>query len=187
VVCPAESDVFAAFRQTPLKDVRLVLLGQEPPCASDVADGLAFSARPGVDPTETQRTIFKELRNDLGFRMPVGGSLAPWARQGVLLLNSVLTVRESKPGGHKNQGWETFTDAALRLVSDSPSPTVFVLWGSAAIKKRTLIDEKRHTVLTCEHPAMAPERFLGSGIFSQINSALDMAGRLSVYWQLPYV
>jgi endonuclease-3 len=186
-VCPAEGDLFAAFKDTPVADVRLVLLGLEPPCASDVADGLAFSARAGVDATETQRTIFKELRNDLGYRMPVSGSLAPWARQGVLLLNTILTVRESKPGSHKNQGWETFTDAVLGVVSASKTPTVFVLWGSAAIKKRALIDEARHPVLTCEHPATAPERFLGSGIFSQINSALDMAGRLSVYWQLPYV
>ncbi len=186
-VCPDEADIFAALRHTRLDNVRVVLLGQEPPCAADVADGLAFSAREEVEPSETQRTIFKELHRDLGYRMPVSGSLAPWARQGVLLLNSILTVRAGKPGSHKDKGWEKFTDAILALVSASPTPTVFVLWGPAAIKKRSLIDSDRHPVLTGDHPATAPDAFLGSGIFSEINRALDMAGRPSIYWQLPYV
>jgi uracil-DNA glycosylase/endonuclease III len=187
VVCPDEADLFAALRATPLSEVRLVLLGQEPPCASDVADGLAFSAREGVDPSETQQTIFKELRRDLGYRVPVSGSLAPWARQGVLLLNLVLSVREGKPGSHRNQGWDQFTDAIIKAVSTNPTPTVFALWGGAAIKKRSLIDETRHRVLTAEHPSTSPERFIDSGIFSEINIALDEAGRSSIYWQLPYV
>ncbi len=185
-VCPANEDLFAALHLTPLNNVRVVLLGQEPPCQSDVADGLAFSVREGVEPSETQRTIFRELRRDLGYRMPVSGSLAPWARQGVLLLNSILSVREGRPGSHKDKGWEGFTDAILRLVSHRSAHTVFVLLGPAALRKRSLIDSC-HTVLTGEHPATAPDRFVGSGLFSQINSALDLGGRSGVYWQLPYV
>jgi uracil-DNA glycosylase len=186
IVCPGEESVFAALHQTPLADVKVVMLGQEPIPASDVCDGLAFSVREGVEPSALLRTIGKELRRDLGCRLPVSGSLAPWARQGVLLLNHVLTVREGRPGSHNNKGWETFTDAVVKLVSDAAARTVFVFLGNVASKKRALIDPSRHVVLTAAHPGLAPDDFLGGGLFSAINSALDLGGRSSVYWQLPY-
>jgi uracil-DNA glycosylase len=185
-VCPSEESTFAALEQTPPEGVRVVLLGQEPVCASDVADGLAFSVRDGVEPSEVIRTIGRELRRDLGCRSPVSGSLRPWARQGVLLLNTVLTVREGRPGSHKDKGWETFADAVLKLLGASSERIVFVLLGPLAAKKRALIAEGRHVVLTAAHPAQAPAEFVGSGLFSQVNAALETGGRSGVYWQLPF-
>lgn len=186
LVTPDEGDVFAAFHQTPLDTVRVVLFGQEPSCAQGVADGLAFSAREGVDPSETQRALFRELRRDLGCRIPVTGSLRFWARQGVLLLNSVLTVRVGNPGAHRERGWETFTDGVLRLLAARPDPIVFVLFGPAA-KKRSLLGTDRHVVLTAEHPGIAPDAFLGSDLFSTVNTSLELNGRSAIYWQLQYV
>jgi uracil-DNA glycosylase len=187
VVYPDDERLFAALRLTPPGSVRVVILGAEPSCSEGVADGLAFSVREGVEPSETQRVIFRELRNDLGCRIPVTGSLEAWARQGVLLLNTVLTVRSGRPGSHKDKGWEQFTDAVLRAVSAGPTPTVFALWGNAAARKRSLIDEGRHVVLTAEHPGVTPEKFVGSGTFSAINTALELKGRSAVWWQLRYV
>ncbi|MGE3806945.1 MAG: uracil-DNA glycosylase [Gemmataceae bacterium] len=185
-VCPDESSIFSALELTPRELVRVVIVGQEPSCYSDVADGMAFSVREGVEPSEMLRTIGREIRRDLGLRLPTSGSLKPWARQGVLLLNSVLSVREGQPGSHKGKGWETFTDGILKMLSDTAPRTVFAFWGTLTDKRRALIDDTRHDVLSAEHPAMSPDDFLGSGIFSDINTALEMGGRSGVYWQLPY-
>ena len=184
-VCPDEPSTFAALELTRPDDVRVVILGQEPICASDVADGLAFSVREDVEPSETIRTIGRELRRDLGCRPPTSGSLRPWARQGVLLLNGILTVREGRPGSHKDRGWETLTDAILKLLSASAERTAFVLWGPLAAKKRSLI-ESRHVVLVGAHPGQAPDDFYGCGVFSQVNDALDRSGRSGIYWQRPF-
>jgi uracil-DNA glycosylase len=186
-VYPAEDRLFAALRLTPLKSVRVVLLGQEPPCQDDIADGLAFSVREGVDPSDVQQALFRELRNDLGCRIPATGSLEPWARQGVLLVNLLWTVRAGRPGSHKDKGWESFTDAVLKAVNAGQDPVVFVLLGLAARKKAALLDDERHVVITGEHPAVAPDKLLGSGVFSEINHALETRGRSGIYWQLPYV
>ncbi len=186
VVCPAEGDVFAALRMTPPEKVRVVLLGAEPVSASDLADGLAFSVREGADPTPQQRVMFRTLRETLGCRIPTTGSLEAWARQGVLLLNVTLTVREGRPGSHAGKGWEAFTDGVIRAVSAGPEPCVFILLGQTAQKKRTLIDTTRHGIIKAEHPALSPEEFLGVNVFGAANDALERRGRPAVYWQLPY-
>jgi uracil-DNA glycosylase len=181
-VVPEEKEVFAAFRLTPLAQVRVVLLGDEPPCTAEDADGLAFSTRPGRAPTPALTAIFQELRRDLGCRIPTTGCLAPWARQGVLLLNEVLTVREAVPGSHGDCGWERFTDAVLRVLNARPEPVVFLLWGEVGERKRGLIDAPQHAVLTPPHPEDAD--FAGSRPFSAVNEALELRRRSAVHWQL---
>jgi uracil-DNA glycosylase len=181
-VCPSEMDVFSAFRLTPIEQVSVVLLGDEPPAQAEQADGLAFSARAGSKPMLAARRMFEELHSDLGCWPPSTGHLAPWARQGVLLLDTVLTVREGEPASHERKGWETFTDAVLRTLSARSRHTVFVLWGEKGRKKERLIDPERHTILTGPHPL---ERgFAGSRPFSAINNALERHGQSAIWWQL---
>lgn len=186
VVCPAEADVFAALRLTPPERVRVVLLGAEPPAASDLADGLAFSVREGADISAQQMALFRSLRESLGCRIPTTGSLESWARGGVLLLNSVLTVREGRPGSHAGKGWEAFTDAVLKAVSAGKEPAVFILLGQAAWKKRSLIDAERHGIIQAESPAISPDKFIDASVFQRANDELEQRGQSGVYWQLPY-
>jgi uracil-DNA glycosylase len=186
-IAPAPDDVFAALRLTPPERVRVVILGTEPPCAGGVADGLAFSTREEADVGPVARTLFASLRDSLGCRLPLSGSLEDWARQGVLLLNSVLTVREGKPGSHAGKGWEAFTDSVLRAVNAGKGPVAFALWGREAQKRRGLIDEERHAVVTAEHPGLTPDKFLGANVFQEINSALELRGGWGVAWQLRWV
>ena len=181
-VCPDEMNVFNAFRLTPFEQVTVVLLGDEPPANANQTDGLAFSAPPGAKPSSAALSIFEELHRDLGCWPPSTGHLAPWARQGVLLLNRVLTVREGEPGSHQRKGWETFTDAVLRTLSVQPRHIVFVLWGEEGRKKERLIDPDRHTIRTGPHPL---ERgFSDSRPFSAINNALELHGQSAIWWQL---
>jgi uracil-DNA glycosylase len=182
-VLPPEEEVFQAFRLTPYGRVKVVLLGQEPWAGKGQAHGLSFSVRPGAESPPEQAALFQELRDDLGCWLPHDGDLMPWARQGVLLLNSVLTVRADEPDAHKGKGWESFTDAVLRAVSALPGPVVFVLWGEGAAKKQKLIDESRHVVLTTPPPS--EDDFGGSRPFSAVNDALELRGQSAVYWQLP--
>jgi uracil-DNA glycosylase len=186
-VLPAEADVLNAFKYTPLDRVRVVLLGQEPPVEERLADGLAYSIKPDARLTPALQTMFRELRDDLGCRLPVSGSLVPWAKQGVLLLNAILTVRSGKPNAHKDKGWETFTDAVLKVLNERKTPIVFALWGIYARRKGGSINDERHVILTNENPGVTPEKFLGSRPFSAINDALELRGQSAVYWQLPYV
>jgi uracil-DNA glycosylase len=181
-VCPDEADVFNAFRLTPIDQVRVVLLGDEPPARRGEADGLAFSVRPGARPAPSAVRLFEELHRDLGCWPPSTGCLASWARRGVLLLNSVLTVRAGEPGSHERKGWETFTDAILRTLNNQTKHIVFVLWSEMGRKKERLIDPSRHTILT----GLAPlERgFGGTRPFSAINNALELHGQSAVWWQL---
>ena len=186
-VYPPEGEVFTALRLTPYQDANVFILGQDPYHDDNQAHGLAFSVRPGVTPPPSLKNIFKELKSDVGFRIPNNGYLVPWAEQGVLLLNAVLTVRAHQPSSHKNKGWETFTDAVLRAVSAKPEPVVFVLWGGYARKKASLIDTNRHVIIESAHPSPLSARsgFLGSRPFSKINAALRGAGKREVDWQLP--
>jgi uracil-DNA glycosylase len=186
-VYPPEGEVFTALRLTPYQDVNVFILGQDPYHDDNQAHGLAFSVRPGVTPPPSLKNIFKELKSDAGFRIPNNGYLVPWAEQGVLLLNAVLTVRAHQPNSHKNKGWETFTDAVLRAVSARPEPVVFVLWGGYARKKASLIDTNRHVIIESAHPSPLSARsgFFGSRPFSKINAALRGAGKREVDWQLP--
>ena len=186
-VYPPEEEVFAALELTPPERVKVLILGQDPYHGPGQAHGLAFSVRPGVTPPPSLRNIFRELRDELGCPAPGSGSLVPWAEQGVLLLNAVLTVRAGEPGSHAGKGWETFTDAVIRAVGRREAPAVFILWGAYAAKKVGLIDGARHTVLCSAHPSPLSARrgFFGSRPFSAANAALEKGGAAPVDWCLP--
>jgi uracil-DNA glycosylase len=186
-VFPPEQEVFSALELTPYAQVNVFLVGQDPYHDDNQAHGLAFSVRPGIKTPPSLRNIFLELRSDLGCRVPNNGYLAPWARQGMLLLNTSLTVRAHQANSHKNHGWEQFTDAVLRKVNEKPDPVVFVLWGAPAQKKLALIDTTRHAIVQSAHPSPLSARngFFGSKPFSKINAALRAAGKPEIDWQLP--
>ncbi len=185
-VYPAEADVFAAFALAPLDRVNVVLLGQDPYHDEGQAHGLCFSVRPGVPPPPSLVNVYKELAADIpGFERPAHGHLAAWARQGVLMLNTVLTVQAHAPGSHKGRGWERFTDAAIAAVSATRAHAVFVLWGNHARKKAALVDRTRHTVIAAAHPSpLSYRRFAGSRPFSQVNAALVAHGQAPIEWRL---
>ena len=186
-VYPPEVEVFNALHLTPYADVRVVILGQDPYHGPGQAHGLAFSVRPPVPPPPSLANIFKELESDLEIKRSGHGSLIPWAQQGVLLLNTTLTVRARSAGSHQKKGWEIFTDQVLRAVNDKPEPVVFLLWGSSARSKNQLIDASRHTVIESPHPSplSAHRGFFGSRPFSRANEALMAAGREPIDWALP--
>jgi uracil-DNA glycosylase len=186
-VFPPEQDVFNALKYTPYEQVNVLLLGQDPYHDDNQAHGLCFSVRPGIKPPPSLMNMFKELHDDVGFRIPNNGYLVPWATQGILMLNAVLTVRAHTPNSHKNHGWETFTDVIIKQVNAKESPVVFVLWGGYAQKKLPLIDTTRHTVVQAAHPSPLSARsgFFGSRPFSQINQALKKAGKPEIDWELP--
>jgi uracil-DNA glycosylase len=185
-VFPPAKEVFSALRLTPYSRVKVLLLGQDPYHDHNQAHGLCFSVRPGVTPPPSLRNIFKELHDDLGCRIPNNGYLVPWAEQGILLLNAVLTVRAHEAASHANHGWETFTDAIIRKVNEKSDPVVFVLWGGYARKKKSLIDTSRHVIIESAHPSpLSSRQFFGSRPFSKINKALSDAGKQEINWQLP--
>lgn len=185
-VYPPADDVFAALHLTPLADVKVLILGQDPYHGPGQAHGLCFSVRPGVPVPPSLVNIFTELHSDLGIEAPAGGDLTPWARQGVLLLNTTLTVRAHQAASHQGKGWETFTDQVIRAVDDKPERVVFVLWGAAARRKKDLVDTSRHTIIESPHPSplSAHRGFFGSRPFSRANEALVAAGREPVDWRL---
>ncbi|WP_326523110.1 uracil-DNA glycosylase [Sphingomonas sp.] len=186
-VFPPPAEWFAALDQTPLDRVRVVILGQDPYHGEGQAHGLCFSVRPGVRVPPSLQNIYKELESDLGIPRASHGHLARWAEQGVLLLNTTLTVRSGSPTSHAGRGWERFTDAVIRLVSDRAGPSVFLLWGSHAQKKAALVDAARHCVLRSVHPSplSAHGGFFGCRHFSQANAFLDRHGRGAIDWALP--
>jgi len=186
-VFPPEPEVFSALQITPYERVNVLLLGQDPYHDDNQAHGLCFSVRPGIKPPPSLMNMFKELQTDVGFRIPNNGYLVPWAEQGILMLNAVLTVRAHAANSHKNHGWETFTDAIIRQVNEKSDPVVFVLWGGYAQKKLKLIDTKRHAVVQMAHPSplSAHNGFFGSKPFSAINAALRRANKPEINWQLP--
>ncbi|HEX5690728.1 MAG TPA: uracil-DNA glycosylase, partial [Roseiflexaceae bacterium] len=165
----------------------VLLLGQDPYHDHNQAHGLCFSVRPGIRPPPSLANMFKELKDDLGCRVPNNGYLVPWAEQGILMLNAVLTVRAHTPNSHKGKGWERFTDAIIRAVSANDQRVVFVLWGGYAQKKLALIDAERHVVIQSAHPSPLSARngFFGSQPFSRINAELRAAGRPEIDWQIP--
>jgi len=185
-VYPPAADVFAALHLTPRAETKVVILGQDPYHGPGQAHGLAFSVQPGVRPPPSLRNIFQELQADLGLPPPVSGCLEPWARQGVLLLNTSLTVRAGASASHQGKGWEVFTDEVIRSVDAKPERVVFVLWGNSARRKRSLVDATRHVVLESPHPSplSASSGFFGSRPFSRANAALVEAGREPVDWSL---
>jgi uracil-DNA glycosylase len=186
-IYPKPSEWFAAFDHTPFEKVKVVILGQDPYHGPDQAHGLCFSVRPGVRPPPSLLNIFKEMKSDLGIEPPDHGYLISWADQGVLLLNSVLTVREGQAASHQKKGWEKFTDKAVQLLNDKRDNLVFVLWGAYAQKKGAFIDRKRHLVLEGVHPSplSASRGFFGSRPFSKINKYLVAKKLEPIDWQLP--
>lgn len=185
-VFPPAEDVFNSLKFTPLEQVRVLILGQDPYHDEGQAHGLCFSVRPGVTPPPSLKNIFRELRDDLGCPEPNHGCLEAWAKQGVLLLNTVLTVRAHEPASHQKKGWEQFTDAIIRIVSARPEPVVFVLWGAHAQKKIKLIDAMRHLIVQSAHPSplSASNGFFGSKPFSKINAFLRERRLPEVDWQI---
>lgn len=188
-IYPPRDNWFRAFELTPLPAVRAVIVGQDPYHGSGQANGLAFSVTAGVQVPPSLTNIFKELEADLGLARPGHGCLESWARQGVLLLNDVLTVEDGRPAAHRGRGWEPVTEAAIRALSAGSSPVAFLLWGKPAQKKASLIDASRHLVLMSPHPSplSAHRGFFGSQHFSQTNEWLAAQGRGTIDWQLPEI
>ncbi|MBS1912974.1 MAG: uracil-DNA glycosylase [Bacteroidetes bacterium] len=186
VVYPPEEETFATLEMTPFKDVKVVLLGQDPYHDAGQAHGLCFSVRDGVRLPPSLVNIFKELHDDAGCPIRRSGYLGGWAKQGMLMLNTVLTVRAHEANSHRGHGWEQFTDAIINLVSAGEKPMVFVLWGRPAQAKRKLIDQQRHTIIESAHPSPLSARngFFGSRPFSAINNALEASGRGTIQWCL---
>ena len=186
-VYPPGHEIFAAFAATPFDAVRVVILGQDPYHGAGQAHGLAFSVRPGVPPPPSLLNIFQEIQQDLGLARPDNGNLLPWARQGVLLLNAVLTVRAGQPLSHAQRGWETFTDRAIAELNRRREGLVFALWGAPAQRKAASVDRSRHLVLTAPHPSplSAYRGFFGCRHFSRINEHLQARGEPPINWALP--
>lgn len=185
-VFPPADRVFEALRLTSFRTVRVVLLGQDPYHQPGQAHGLAFSVQRGVTPPPSLRNLFRELKDDLGVPVPEHGHLASWARHGVLLLNTVLTVRAGEPASHAGRGWERFTDVVIGRVNAKRTPVVFLLLGNHAQKKGEAVDRSRHIVIEAPHPSplSAKRGFFGSRIFSRTNRALEAAGRPPIDWRL---
>ena len=181
--------IFNALHYTSYADTKVVILGQDPYHESGQAHGLSFSVLPGVQPPPSLLNIFKELQADLGCRIPNNGCLEPWARQGVLLLNTVLTVREHQAASHQNKGWEEFTDHIIALLNQREKPIAFILWGSPARRKKSMIKGAQHFIVESPHPSplSAHRGFFGSRPFSQVNKFLESTGQQPIDWQLPDV
>ncbi len=189
-VFPPAEEVFAAFSHTALADVRVLLVGQDPYHDDDQAHGLCFSVRRGVKLPPSLRNIYKEIESDLGITMPAHGFLEAWADRGVLMLNTVLTVRAHEANSHRKQGWEKFTDRVIEVVAAREQPLVFVLWGKPAQQKRPIIEKAggdRHAIVEAAHPSplSAKAGFFGSKCFSTINAALVGFGQAPIDWSLP--
>lgn len=186
-VFPRGTEIFSAFEHTPLERVKVVILGQDPYHGPGQAHGLCFSVRPGVVVPPSLKNIYKEIHRDLGIVPPRHGHLGYWADQGVLLLNSVLTVAAGRAGSHQGRGWERFTDRVVELVNRECEGVVFMLWGSYAQRKGEVIDRQRHCVLKAPHPSplSAHRGFIGCGHFSAANSWLQQRGLAPIDWSLP--
>lgn len=185
-IYPDMYDIFNALKYTGLKDTRVVILGQDPYHGPNQAHGLCFSVKKGVEPPPSLKNIYKEIETDLNIKQASHGELTDWAKGGVLLLNTVLTVRQASPNSHKGKGWELFTDKIIQLVNDFAEPCVFMLWGANAKAKASLITNKKHLVLTSVHPSplSAYNGFFGCKHFSKANEFLIKNNRDPVNWQI---
>ena len=185
-VYPPSDDIFNAFHLTPLKDVKVVILGQDPYHNPGEAHGLCFSVKPGVKIPPSLVNIYQELHDDLGCEIPNHGNLTKWAKQGILLLNTVLTVRAHQAASHQGHGWEEFTDAAIRAVETQDRPIVYILWGKPAGRKKNMITNPKHLVLEAPHPSplSAYRGFFGSKPFSKTNVFLETGGVEPIDWSI---
>lgn len=187
VIYPASKNIFNAFNSTPLPQVKVVILGQDPYHGPGQAHGLCFSVQPGIPAPPSLQNIYKELYRDLQLPIPRHGFLQSWADQGVFLLNATLTVEQARAGSHQGMGWEQFTDRAIQVVSEQCEGVVFLLWGSYAQKKGQLIDASKHLILRAPHPSPLSvyRGFMGCGHFSQANEYLQQQGEAPIDWRLP--
>ena len=185
-VFPPGNKIFAAFDHTPYDKVKVVIIGQDPYHGKGQAHGLCFSVPPGIKKPPSLLNIFKEINDDLGHPIPPSGNLEKWAEQGVLLLNATLTVRANYAGSHQNKGWELFTDAVIKKLSEDRNGLIFMLWGNFAIAKRELIDPTRHHILTAAHPSpfSAHRGFFGCRHFSLTNEILRNNGQEEIDWKI---
>lgn len=186
VIYPAQADIFNAFKLTLFDHLKVVIIGQDPYHGPDQAHGLSFSVRPGIAPPPSLKNIFKELHRDLNIPIPQHGCLEKWAKQGVLLLNTSLTVEAGKPQSHAEIGWEKFTDKVIQVINDEKEGIVFLLWGSPAQRKGAMIDPNRHYILKTTHPSplSAHRGFLGCKHFSKTNAWLKQRGVDAIDWSL---
>lgn len=186
-IFPNMYDIFNALHFTSYAATKVVILGQDPYHEPGQAHGLSFSVLPDVPPPPSLMNIFKELRDDLGCFIPDNGCLKPWAEQGVLLLNTVLTVRAHAANSHRGRGWETFTDKIIRLLNDHERPLAFILWGNPARRKKAMITNSRHFIVESAHPSplSASGGFFGSRPFSRVNKFLESVGETPIDWQIP--
>jgi uracil-DNA glycosylase len=186
VIYPKKEDVLNALKYTAYEDVKIVIIGQDPYHQPNQAHGLSFSVLPGMKIPPSLRNIFKELNSDVDFNIPSTGYLVSWTEQGVLLLNTVLTVRESEPTSHKGKGWEIFTDRVLSILNEKKEPIIFVLWGKHAQSKEKLIINGHHHIIKANHPSplSASRGFFGSKPFSQINEILEKIGNQKINWDI---
>jgi uracil-DNA glycosylase len=186
VIYPPQDELFSAFKETAFEEVKVVILGQDPYHGAGQAHGLAFSVKMGVKPPPSLKNIFQELKNDLNLPVPSHGYLQKWAKQGVLLLNTSLSVEEGMPQSHAKIGWATFTDKVMEKLNEHPQPLVFLLWGAHAKNKGALINRQRHLVLTAAHPSpfSVHQGFYGCRHFSEANAFLKSKGREPIDWDL---
>lgn len=185
-IFPPQAELFSAFQYCDLKQIKVVILGQDPYHEKNQAHGLAFSVRKGIKIPPSLRNIYKELQDDLGIEIPTHGCLTGWAKQGVFMLNAVLSVREGQAGSHHNKGWETFSDHVIQTINAECENVVFLLWGAPAQRKQSLIDSNKHCVLCAPHPSplSAYRGFFGSKPFSQTNAYLKAHGRGEIDWRI---
>ncbi len=185
-IYPKMSEIFKAFQETPYDKVKVVIIGQDPYHGENEAEGLSFSVKKGIAKPPSLMNIFTELRDDLGYKIPNNGSLEPWAKEGVLLLNSTLTVVKDTPKSHSNKGWEIFTDEVIKIINKKTTPVVFILWGSDARSKKSLITNKIHYIIESPHPSplSAYRGFFGSKPFSKANNFLIKNNIKPVNWEI---
>ncbi len=185
-IYPAMDNIFNALKYTSYEDVKVLMLGQDPYHGPGQAHGLCFSVQKGVDTPPSLKNMFKELESDLGITPPSHGCLTDWAKQGILLLNTVLTVREGEPNSHKKLGWTIFTDRIIELLNERPDPVIFVLWGRNALEKLPLITNTHHYVLSAAHPSplSASRGFFGCKHYSKINEILTSMGKTHIDWKI---
>ncbi len=186
-IYPSMYDIFNAQKYTPFSEIKAVIIGQDPYHGEGQAHGLSFSVKKGVTPPPSLMNIFKEINSDLGIKIPKNGELTYWAKQGVLLLNSVLTVRAGQAGSHRGQGWETYTTHVIDKLNDREDPIVFLLWGSDARRKKEIITNPKHLILETVHPSplSAHNGFFGCKHFSKCNEFLKNNGKKEIDWSLP--
>ncbi|PQZ53816.1 MULTISPECIES: uracil-DNA glycosylase [Bacillus] len=189
VIYPKKEDIFNALQYTSYENTKVVILGQDPYHGPNQAHGLSFSVQPGIKTPPSLLNMYKEMRDEYGYEIPNNGYLVKWAEQGVLLLNTVLTVRQGEANSHKGKGWEHFTDRAIELLNEREKPVVFILWGRHAQAKKKLITNKNHHIIESVHPSPLSARrgFFGSKPYSKVNTILDNMGEREIDWEIPNI